>query len=158
LLLIIVTGRLPQFLKRLNPALRLAEGRKAMPGETMGQSLHDFDAEHIALSQQIDAIRDAFQVNQPDTQAIVSLVTALYEMAKDHFAHEELHLIAIHADNFLSHQRDHEYLLRSLSEYIALFVDGRISVSPGAANGFMSWLNHHKSKYDLRAGVIQGSA
>lgn len=106
------------------------------------------NAEHCALSQQIHGLGSAFSKDVPDDAEILILLRALSSFAVGHFKHEEDLMEAIDYTDIDLHKKDHAYLLQMLSEFIASFVDGRISISSQTGASFLSWLNFHITKYD----------
>lgn len=119
-----------------------------MPIVVTPQALIDIEMEHSLLVAQVRNVCDAFDAEQPDRERAIQAIRELQRLAISHFAHEEsLMNEGEHAD-IPAHKRDHQYLLRSISEYISMFYDGAITITRGGGKGFLSWINYHEKKYD----------
>jgi hemerythrin len=48
----------------------------------------------------------------------------------------------------LNHERDHDHLLKGLSEYISYVVDDAVPVSPALGEYLKRWVIYHEKKFD----------
>jgi hemerythrin-like metal-binding protein len=106
------------------------------------------DDEHKALASKIDSIGKAFIAGIKEDLDIQATLRDLLALTSRHFMHEEELMESMGTRIDQSHKRDHQYLLKSLSDFIANFVDGKIPNSPEIGRNLLSWLNLHIKKYD----------
>ncbi len=79
---------------------------------------------------------------------IYESLRSLLEMTKEHFKHEEDHMIFDSYPEMLLHKRDHDYLVRGLTDFTSSLIDGRVTLSPSLAGGLQSWVRLHIKRFD----------
>ena len=104
--------------------------------------------EHQALALQIDAVCRALSKVPLNASEVVSALQDLLKITKAHFSHENMLMETSNFCGRLNHERDHDYLLKALSEYIGFVVDETVSVSPALGEYLKSWLIYHERKFD----------
>jgi len=104
--------------------------------------------EHQCVWDQIKIIGDLTAEPQCDTHEILVAFRELVDLAQAHFAHEEEAMNDAAFPGMLLHQRDHEYLLRSLRDFIAALVDTAEPPPSSLCDNLQSWFDFHRRRYD----------
>ena len=112
------------------------------------ESERSLPEEHIKIADQISIIRNEASRAIPDVGRIVSAVRELLNITKSHFQHEESVMLENHFPGMLLHKRDHDYLIRGLSDFMASVVDEAVPLSPAIGDNLQSWLTYHIKRYD----------
>lgn len=104
--------------------------------------------EHKEMSEHIVAVRNLLSETPVDVIKLISALESLLVLTRSHFQHEETIMITTHFPGMLLHKRDHDYLLKGLSDFTASLGDGTAPVSPVIADNLQSWLRYHIKKFD----------
>lgn len=129
-----------------------------MENQNIDDRIQAINAQHLALAEQIHLLALLFSKDSPDSVEVVASLKALSGFAAKHFKDEEALMEIVKPTDIELHKRDHVYLLEGISNFIAEFVDGRLSISPQTGTNFVSWLNFHMNKYDNVLFASRGKA
>ncbi|MGJ0391415.1 MAG: hemerythrin domain-containing protein [Methylocystis sp.] len=110
---------------------------------------NEIDAkERKAIADQINFIRQELQKDAPETSVVLEALQKLVDMTKEHFKHEEDHMLIESYPGMLLHKRDHDYLVKGIKEFTASLVDNTVQLSPDLCEGLQSWLRYHMKRFD----------
>lgn len=104
--------------------------------------------EHIEIAAQIAVIRDLVDKSPAESSALLAALAKLLTLTREHFAHEEEIMIVNGFPGILLHQRDHEYLMKGLRDYMADMADTTEPPVAILSDNLQSWLMFHIRKYD----------
>lgn len=108
-----------------------------------------FDKDHHALLKKFSSLINA--ISCQDRVLVLDATSALVDVAKEHFAHEERHMheSSYHSRN--KHRASHRQLLQSLAEFHQKVIQMEdLSALPGASAFLEHWLVPHLSNDDKR--------
>jgi hemerythrin len=108
----------------------------------------DDTKEHQAIAEQINEIRLELEKESPDTTSVFHSLRKLLEMTQSHFKHEEDRMLINGYPGMLLHKRDHDYLVKGLSEFTSSVVDETAKLSPEVGEELQSWLRFHIKRFD----------
>jgi hemerythrin len=104
--------------------------------------------EYQRIAAQIEIIEAMVSAPQYQSHQVLFALRELLDLAQEHFAHEEESgTDAAFPASFL-HRLDHEYLLKSLRDYIAALVDTTEWPPANLRDNLRSWLGFHCRRYD----------
>jgi hemerythrin-like metal-binding protein len=112
--------------------------------------------EHRLLAERIDQVSkhidtflpSAANRNSSDISGLAVLLAELLEMARAHFQHEEALMAKHEFPGLIFHKRDHDYLLKSLTDFTTALSHGTVPFSKDMGVNLRSWLTYHIKKYD----------
>jgi len=118
-----------------------------------------YGAWSLRLSQEHQCIFDQMKriealVSEPDydSHRVILALRDLLDLAQEHFAHEEEGMISSAFPGAFLRRLDHDYMLRSLRDFIAGLVDTTDRPPSSLCDNLQSWLSFHCRRYDEAYG------
>jgi len=114
--------------------------------------------EHQRIADQIKIIEAMISTPRYESHQLLAALRELLDLSQEHFAHEEESMTDAAFPGGFLHRVDHEYLLRSLRDYISALVDTTERPRSNLGDNLRSWLDFHRRRYDeayLRFAELQ---
>jgi hemerythrin-like metal-binding protein len=116
------------------------------------------DRDHQKLVAYLNEMHDAMMAGH-GREIVGAILDKLVAYTKEHFGREEIVWKAGHYVNFAQHKKEHEDLLKTVSEFHTKYKAGTTSLSVDVMNFLRDWLKNHIVKSDHEAfEAIKASA
>jgi len=115
---------------------------------SVGNSLIDND--HRKLVLYVNEMHDAMMAGH-GKEVVGPILHKLVAYTKDHFGREEIVWRAGHYVDFARHKKQHEDLLKTVTDFQAKYTSGVMALSVDVMNFLRDWLKNHILKADKEA-------
>jgi hemerythrin-like metal-binding protein len=118
--------------------------------ETMSVGSQIIDRDHRKLVNYLNEMHEAMMAGH-GKDIVGQILEKLVAYTKEHFAREEIVWKAGHYAKFAQHKKEHEDLLKTVTDFHAKYKAGTSSLSVDVMNFLRDWLKNHIIKSDHEA-------
>jgi hemerythrin-like metal-binding protein len=122
---------------------------------SVGNALIDRD--HQKLVHYVNEMHDAMMAGR-GKEIVGPILNKLIAYTKEHFGREEIVWKSGHYADFAKHKKQHEELLKTVTEFQAKYASGSIALSVDVMNFLRDWLKNHILKSDKEAAEAIAAA
>jgi len=112
------------------------------------------DNEHKHLFDLIDNFYKGIKDNSPK-ERLEELILGLVEYTKNHFAHEEEHMVAMNYPELASHKQLHQQFIDKVYNYYERLKGGKLILSIEVTNFLKDWLTNHIKGTDQQYAAFE---
>ncbi len=111
-------------------------------------SYPDIASEHARLASLIEIIETKLREDNANYLIVADHIRELMQLAREHFEHEEVIMEREQYSQKDYHIQNHQHLLRSLADYVALCEKGVLNIEADAGKNIRGWFSFHTRTVD----------